>query len=222
MIVGDPMERTAAGAAKYRQLTYTCLQNSMTRTGETKNMPPKPCPAGIMANIRFPTYVFSRRETPTSHFAHPLCSVLSLRTDHKPRPLNRCWDGQNLDSPDHASHVAYPTSGTFESGGPCPPTHPVRIPQLFYEVVWDTTRFNSPADWPADGSQPFVWSYGDATGYGSHGDYVFGWQGDALQRAMDQNCQNAQCAGLRSQSLQQGNQCTVKTTVKEQIDGCEC
>lgn len=56
------MERTAAGAAKYRQLTYTCLQNSMTRTGETKNLPPKPCPAGIMANIRFPTYVFSCQE----------------------------------------------------------------------------------------------------------------------------------------------------------------
>ncbi|KAK7983483.1 hypothetical protein PG989_010885 [Apiospora arundinis] len=185
MIVGDPMERTAAGAAKYRQLTYTCLQNSMTRTGETKYMPLKPCPAGIMANIRFPT----------------------------------CWDGKNLDSPDHASHVAYPTSGTFESGGPCPSTHPVKIPQLFYEVIWDTTKFNNAADWPADGSQPFVWSYGDATGYGTHGDYVFGWKGDALQRAMDQNCQNNQCNGLRSQSLQQGNQCTVKTTVNENIDG---
>ncbi|KAK7962004.1 uncharacterized protein PG986_002829 [Apiospora aurea] len=185
MIVGDPMERTAAGAAKYRQLTYTCLQNSMTRTGETKNLPPKPCPAGIMANIRFPT----------------------------------CWDGVNLDSPDHASHVAYPTSGTFESSGPCPSTHPVKIPQLFYEVIWDTSQFNNAADWPADGSQPFVWSYGDATGYGTHGDYVFGWKGDALQRAMDQNCQNDKCNGLGSQSLQQGNKCTVKTTVDENIDG---
>jgi len=27
-----------------------------------------------------------------------------------------CWDGKNLDSPDHRSHVAYPASGTFESG----------------------------------------------------------------------------------------------------------
>lgn len=139
----------------------------------------------------------------------------------QPHPCNRCWDGKNLDSPDHASHVAYPTSGTFESGGPCPSTHPVKIPQLFYEVIWDTSKFNNAADWPADGSQPFVWSYGDATGYGTHGDYVFGWKGDALQRAMDQNCQNAQCSGLRSQSLQQGNQCTVKSTINEQIDGCE-
>lgn len=36
-----------------------------------------------------------------------------------------CWDGVNLDSPDHRSHVAYPESGTLESGGRCPSTHPV-------------------------------------------------------------------------------------------------
>jgi hypothetical protein len=33
--------------------------------------------------------------------------------------------------------------------------------QLFYEVIWDTSKFNNKADWPADGSQPFVWSFGD-------------------------------------------------------------
>jgi hypothetical protein len=41
-----------------------------------------------------------------------------------------CWDGKNTDSPDHKSHVAYPASGTFESGGPCPASHPVKIPQV--------------------------------------------------------------------------------------------
>jgi hypothetical protein len=30
-----------------------------------------------------------------------------------------------------------------------------------YETVWDTRQFNNPADWPEDGSQPFVWSFGD-------------------------------------------------------------
>jgi hypothetical protein len=53
-------------------------------------------------------------------------------------------------------------SGTFESNGPCPTTHPVPIPQLFYEVIWDTTQFNDKSLWPKDGSQPFVWSFGDA------------------------------------------------------------
>jgi hypothetical protein len=72
-----------------------------------------------------------------------------------------CWDGLNLDSADHMSHVAYPASGTFENGGPCPSTHPVRLPQLFYETIWDTTKFNDRSLWPTDGSQPFVWSNGD-------------------------------------------------------------
>ena len=72
-----------------------------------------------------------------------------------------CWDGVHVDSPDHRSHVAYPTTGTFESGGPCPASHPVRLPQLMYEVIWDTRQFNDPDLWPEDGSQPFVYSMGD-------------------------------------------------------------
>ncbi|KAK8071952.1 hypothetical protein PG996_005300 [Apiospora saccharicola] len=217
MIVGDPMERTAAGAAKYRQLTYTCLQNSMTRTGETKNLPPKPCPAGIMANIRFPTYVFPRQEAP-----HPLYSVghsPALLTNH-PFHTPDAGTARTSTAPTTPATSPTPRAAPSRAGVPAPSTHPVKIPQLFYEVIWDTTKFNNQAaDWPADGSQPFVWSYGDATGYGTHGDYVFGWKGDALQRAMDQNCQNSQCNGLKSQSLQQGNQCTVQTTVDERIDG---
>lgn len=49
-----------------------------------------------------------------------------------------CWDGVNLDSPNHMDHMAYPETGTFESGGPCPASHPVRMPQVLFEVVWDT------------------------------------------------------------------------------------
>lgn len=185
MIVGDPTLRTEEEAKRYRQLTYTCLQDPMTRTGETLDMPKEPCPAGIMANLRFPT----------------------------------CWDGVNLDSPDHASHVSYPESGTFEDGGPCPSTHPVKIPQLFYEVIWDTTPFNDQSEWPEDGSQPFVWSFGDATGYGNHGDYMFGWKGDALQIAMDTNCNGDRCPELEYQEIKNGNQCTKKPALEENLSG---
>jgi hypothetical protein len=52
-------------------------------------------------------------------------------------------------------------SGSFESTGPCPASHPVRLPQLMYEVMWDTTVFNDKNLWPTDGSQPFVYSMGD-------------------------------------------------------------
>ncbi|KAI2462768.1 hypothetical protein F4781DRAFT_419005 [Annulohypoxylon bovei var. microspora] len=134
-----------------------------------------------------------------------------------------CWDGKNLDSPNHQDHVAYPTTGPpnfLSLGGACPSTHPVRIPQLMYEVVWDTTKFNDKAEWPADGSQPFYLSTGDNTGLGQHADYVFGWKDDALQRAMDTSgCMGATCADLLTQNINNAKQCAVQKVVEEDEDG---
>lgn len=139
--------------------------------------------------------------------------------------LHSCWDGKSLDSPNHKDHVAYPVTGPADFlslGGNCPATHPVRIPQLMYEVVWDTTPFNDKSEWPEDGSQPFVLSTGDPTGLGQHGDYVFGWKGDSLQKAMDTSgCFGATCGDLKVQSLQEAKACSVKSVVQEDIDGCE-
>jgi hypothetical protein len=127
-----------------------------------------------------------------------------------------CWDGKNLDSPDHMAHMSYPESGTFESGGPCPSSHPVRTAQVLFEVVWDTRQFNNQADWPT-GGQPFVWSNGDATGYSNHADYVFGWKGDALQKLMDTACV-VSCGG-KTQGVAAMNKCTQKSLVHEDVDG---
>jgi hypothetical protein len=131
-----------------------------------------------------------------------------------------CWDGKNLDSPNHMDHMAYPESGTFESLGPCPATHPVRTAQVLFEVVWDTSKFNNQADWPTDGSQPFVWSFGDATGYANHADYMFGWKGDALQKILDTACV-VNCAGAKTQTTAVMNKCAQNVVVNENIDGCK-
>jgi len=130
-----------------------------------------------------------------------------------------CWDGVNLDSPDHQSHVADPV------GSSCPTSHPVSIPQVFYETYWDTTPFHDKSLWPADGSQPFVWSFGDSSGYGNHADYVFGWKGDALQRAMDADCSSdlfsddIKCTTLKRQTIAQANSCTKSNSVPDKLDG---
>jgi hypothetical protein len=112
-----------------------------------------------------------------------------------------------------------PETGTFENSGKCPSTHPVKLPQLMFEVIWDTSLFNNKADWPADGSQPFTMSQGDTTGYGQHGDYVFGWEGNVLQQAMDANCFGATCKALKTQSFTDANKCAIAKTVQEDVDG---
>lgn len=65
-----------------------------------------------------------------------------------------CWDGKNVASDDHKSHVAYPDS---IMSGTCPDSHPVRLPGLLFETIWATEAFEG-----RDGM--FVMSNGDPTG----------------------------------------------------------
>jgi hypothetical protein len=97
-----------------------------------------------------------------------------------------CWDGKNLDgvNGDHKSHMSYPEPGpnSFFDGGRCPKSHPIHFPTLFYEVTYSTNVFAN--EWSGT-EQPFVFSNGDATGYGFHGDFVNGWHTKALQKGID-------------------------------------
>tara|TARA_R110002060_G_scaffold4297_12_gene6840 strand:+ start:312 stop:596 length:285 start_codon:yes stop_codon:yes gene_type:complete len=64
---------------------------------------------------------------------------------------------------------------------------------------------------------------GDSTGYATHGDYVFGWKGDSLQKAMDSSCMFQACGNgrpLLSQNAAAINKCKVKKTVTEDTEGC--
>ena len=85
-----------------------------------------------------------------------------------------CWNGRELYKADN-SHVAY-LSGI--DNGICPPTHPVQLPTLFLETLWAVSQI--PNQTPQG---RFVFSQGDPTGYGFHGDFQNGWEATVIAAA---------------------------------------
>ena len=61
----------------------------------------------------------------------------------------------------------------------------------------------------------------NSTGYGQHGDYVFGWKEGVLQKALDARCSGNACASLKTQSTDASLKCVKGQESKEQIEGCK-
>ncbi|KAF1836319.1 hypothetical protein BDW02DRAFT_494034 [Decorospora gaudefroyi] len=131
----------------------------------------------------------------------------------------QCWDGKNLDSANHQSHMSYP-AGTIYNGGNCPPEYPVHMISIFYEVLYDTPRFDS--EWDGD-RHPFVFAQGDATGYGFHGDFLNGWDVDVLQEAVDTCTDDSglveRCGAVTMFTNQECYDCKLPTSVTEKVNG---
>ncbi|MFL5783639.1 MAG: DUF1996 domain-containing protein, partial [Bacteriovoracaceae bacterium] len=94
----------------------------------------------------------------------------------------QCWNGVDLDSPDHKSHMSY-----VNEQGLCPSTHPVPLPEVTFNLIYtvgandDLSRWRLSSD-NYDKSLP--------GGYSNHGDWMFGWQQDIADAWM-QNCDRA-------------------------------
>ncbi len=92
----------------------------------------------------------------------------------------QCWNGRDLDSTDHKSHMAFP------SGGRCPSSHPVILPEISLNVHWERTaslnvnRLRLSSDHYAAGSPG---------GYSAHGDWLEAWEPD-VRDAFVLNCVN--------------------------------
>ena len=93
----------------------------------------------------------------------------------------QCWDGVNLDSADHKSHMAYPVDNY--NGGTCPPSHPVHTVAIFYEQIMPVSQY------PYWGQGAYALSTGDDLGLTYHADFLMGWNSSVLQDAVD-NCHN--------------------------------
>jgi hypothetical protein len=84
-----------------------------------------------------------------------------------------CWDGKNLDSPNHKDHVAF---GTDQG---CPAGHPVRIPALTFDIAYG-----------AKGSKAGYYLSSDPDGRSAssmHGDAFVMWDVDAMNQRV-RNC----------------------------------
>ena len=58
-----------------------------------------------------------------------------------------CWDGERTDSPDHQSHLAYPSRQKNTGQLRCPTTHPLVIPTVTYFEVTTLSAGDRPQEW---------------------------------------------------------------------------
>ena len=87
----------------------------------------------------------------------------------------QCWDGVNLDSPDHKSHVVYPTRS--HGTRTCPASNPVILPRLIIRISWPITN--------GDGVQ-----LASGSPYTLHADFLNAWDPPTQQKLVD-TCINA-------------------------------
>ncbi len=133
-----------------------------------------------------------------------------------------CWDGQNLDSPDHQAHMYTTTkeASPRQARVPAPTRSACRKSH--------TKRCGTPPCSRICGrrmalSRCLVSM--DSKGYGIHADYLFGWKGDSLQRAMNDSCMFHKCGSpgvqgvLKTQTVAEMNRCAVQKSVAEDVDG---
>jgi hypothetical protein len=113
----------------------------------------------------------------------PDCGNGSLRL-HLVFP--NCWDGVNIDSANHRSHVSYPV------GGRCPGTHPVKLPRMSLHVHYGVS--DGRGYWLASDAEN-----GTSDGRSAHGDFWNTWEQSALKHLVKKCLQpGTSCLHVRS------------------------
>ncbi len=102
-----------------------------------------------------------------------------------------CWDGVNIDTSNHRSHMTYSIFSGSPTASHCPASHPIHIPEITVQV-----------DYPNDGnSQNWRLSSdmsGQLNGASLHADWWGGWDEDIMKKWLN-NC----LYGLKTSNLGQ-------------------
>jgi hypothetical protein len=91
-----------------------------------------------------------------------------------------CWNGRDLDSADHISHMAWVLNGDI-----CPATHPVVVPRVQFLITYPTNGTGLTLGGTRNGVNVTT-----APGWTFHGDFWNVWDQAELQRRV-QNCINS-------------------------------
>jgi hypothetical protein len=85
----------------------------------------------------------------------------------------QCWDGRNLDAPDHKSHMSYPVQRQQSPfTWSCPSTHPVVLPQVSFNIAYTVPAPGAAKAWRLASD---MYDRSLPAGYSSHGDWFNGW-----------------------------------------------
>ena len=103
-----------------------------------------------------------------------------------------CWDGENLDSADHRSHMAYPVSEGGPAGTHCPDSHPVPVVRVSYHLAFGVKpEFTHPLTRTSAGwrlaSDMYEVSAAQPGGLSLHGDWFNAWHPGVME-ALLENC----------------------------------
>ncbi len=94
----------------------------------------------------------------------------------------QCWNGTDLDTADHRSHLAEPRPGRASSGQlQCPRTHPYIIPQFTMTVAYRIEQGDDPARWHLS-SDHMLPAALRRPGTSFHSDYFEAWEDDIRLR----------------------------------------
>lgn len=104
-----------------------------------------------------------------------------------------CWDGVNLDSPDHKSHMAFIGWNNDLRKNMCPTSHPVELPMLAEKIKYLVTEAGSTARWRLSSDN---YSKDLPGGFSIHADWFNGWD-PKVQEIWVKNClqANRDCHG---------------------------
>jgi len=100
----------------------------------------------------------------------------------------QCWNGRDLDSPDHRSHLSWSDNKIG-----CPSTHPVVLPEITLNVRYPIPAGTNPRTaWRLSSD---MYAPGTPGGFSAHGDLFAAWDMDVQRQWLDRCVHNGNSCG---------------------------